>query len=76
MELQRERFAISFDPRHRLLQVSLVVECGLGFGHARRAESAFGTTRPTTERQASPRHEGAVRASRRLRRARAARHGY
>lgn len=76
MELQRERFAISFDSRHRLLQVSLVVECGLGGGHARRAESAHEPAPPESARTPAPRHEGAVRASRRLRRARAARQGH
>jgi hypothetical protein len=81
MELQKERFAISFNPRHRLLQVSLVVECGLGGGHLRRAEApradaAPDAAGPSAERRPQARRDRAARASRRLRRARAARQGH
>lgn len=76
MELQKERFAIAFNPGQRLLQVSLVVECGLGGGHLRRAAAASDPDEKAGERRPHPRHGGAVRASRRLRRSRAARHGH
>ena len=37
MEPRKELFAIVFNPRHHLLEVSLVVECGLGGGGRPRA---------------------------------------
>jgi hypothetical protein len=77
MQLRKERFSISFNPRHRLLQVSLVVECGLGGGHTRRADSSASDAIETASERRPPARQDrrAVRASRRLRRARAARQG-
>ncbi|HEX5708310.1 MAG TPA: hypothetical protein VFX96_13485 [Pyrinomonadaceae bacterium] len=75
MELQKERFAISFNPRHRLFQVSLVVECGLGGGgisserRCGRTDAQLESPASADDRPAaSPCRGRAVRASQRMRR--------
>ncbi len=70
MEFQRENFAIVFNPRQRLLHVSLVVECGLGGGPGQRRHAETPSEPRTPARGLRARTE---RPSRLARRARAAR---